>query len=211
MRNGVVSIVASAMALVACGGGGDGGTQPPTPVFTSLTLSAATLTMVDGDTAQLTATPRDQNGAAMTGLPGATFALTSGTAASVSTSGRVIALTQGSATVTASLTASGVTKTANSTVNVGPLPAAASVTASAAGTTFSPETVKVATNGQVTWSFPGQQHNVIWDGTVPPGGNIGSHSNGETEARTFPTAGPYPYHCSIHGASMNGAVIVRAP
>ena len=211
MRNRVVWSVASAMALVACGGGGTEPPPPPTSVFTSLTLSAATLNMVDGDTAQLTATPRDQNGAAMSGLPAATFTLASGTAASVSTAGRVIALTQGTATVTASLTANGVTKTANSTVNVGPLPAAASVTASGTGTVFTPETVKISTGGQVTWSFPGQAHNVIWDGTAPPGGNIGNHSNGESESRTFPTEGPHPYHCSIHGAGMSGTVVVRPP
>jgi plastocyanin len=148
----------------------------------------------------------------MTGLPAATFTLTSGTAASVSTAGRVIAVQQGTATVTASLTSSGVTKTAMTNVNVTALQANASVTASAAGTTFDPATVKIAAGGQVTWSFPGQLHNVMWDGAVdPPGGDIGNHSNGDTEARSFPNAGSYPYHCSIHGASMNGTVTVRTP
>lgn len=205
--------LALTVVLTACGGDGDGGTPPPPPsVFTTLTVSATTLTMVDGDEVQLTATPRDQNGAAMTGLPAATFTLTSGTAATVSTTGRVTAVQQGTATVTASLTSGGVTKTATTNVNVTALPATAGVTASATGTTFDPATVTIATGGQVTWSFPGQAHNVIWDGSVdPPGGDIPSRSNGQTEARSFPTAASYPYHCSIHGAGMNGTVIVRTP
>jgi plastocyanin len=214
MHNAWKRNLALAVLLGACGGGGNGGTPPPPPpVFTSLTVSAATLAMVDGDTAQLVATPRDQNGAAMTGLPAATFTLAApSTAASVSTTGRVIALQQGAATVTASLTSGGVTKTATTNVNVSALSANADVTASATGTTFAPDTVKIATGGQVTWSFPGQAHNVIWDGSVdPPSGDIPTHSNGQTEARSFPDAGLYPYHCSIHGAGMNGAVIARTP
>jgi plastocyanin len=215
MHNVVILSVALTVIVAACGGGGgNGGTPPPPPpVFTSLTVSASTLNMVDGDEEQLMATPRDQNGAAMSGLPAATFTLAApSTAASVNMAGRVTALNPGTATVTASLTSSGVTKTATTNVNVTALPATAGVTASAAGTTFDPATVKIATGGQVTWSFPGQLHNVIWDGAVdPPGGDIGNHGNGDTEARSFPNAGSYPYHCSIHGASMNGTVTVRAP
>ena len=211
MHNVWRSIPVLAIALAACGGGG-GGTPPPVQsVFTTLAVSATTLNMVDGDVTDLVATPRDQNGAAMTGLPLATFTLTSGTAASVSTQGRVTAIQQGSSTVTASLTSGGVTKTATTTVNVSALPTSRTVTASATGTTFDPDTAKIATGGTVTWSFPGQAHNVIWDGAAPPLGNIGTRSNGETEPRTFPNTGTYAYHCSIHGASMNGRVIVRTP
>jgi plastocyanin len=211
MHNAWKSIPVLTVMLTACGG--DGGTPPPPPqsVFTTLGVSATTLNMVDGDTVQLTATPRDQNGAAMTGLPDPTFTLTSGTAASVSTAGRVIALQQGAATVTASLTSGGVTKTATTNVNVDALPTSRTVTASAAGATFDPSEVKIAAGGTVTWSFPGTAHNVIWDGAAPPLGNIPTRSNGATEGRTFPNAGPYAYHCSIHGAGMNGRVIVRTP
>lgn len=207
------SSVVLAFVLAACGGGGDGGTQPPgQSVFTSLTVSASTLNLVDGDQTQLVATPRDQNNAAMTGLPGATFVVTGpDTAASVSTTGQVTAIKQGSATVTASLTSGGVTKTATTTVNVSALQSTRTVTASATGATFDPDTVKLATGGTVTWSFPGIPHNVIWDGAAPPGGNIATRSNGDSENRTFPSAGAFAYHCSIHGASMSGRVVVRTP
>lgn len=207
MHNVWKSIPFVAIALAACGGGN--GTPPPQPVLDRLVVSPTTLNLVDGDTARLTATPLDQNGAAMPGFQ-ATFSVT-GTAASVTPQGRVTALEQGTATVTASLTVSGVTKTAPATVNVTALQTSRTVTASATGATFNPDTVKIATGGTVTWSFPGIAHNVIWDGAAPPLGNIGTRSNGDTEDRTFPNAGPYAYHCSIHGAGMNGRVIVRTP
>lgn len=210
MHNAWKSITVLTLVLGACGG--DDGTPPQGSVFTTLGISAANLNLVDGDTARLTATPRDQNGAPMS-LPGATFTA-SGTAASVSTTGLVTALAQGTSTVTASLTAGGVTRTATTNVNVSALPTSPTVTASATGQTFDPDTVKVATGGTVTWSFPGMAHNVIWDGAAPPGGDITPPpplSNGATADRTFPNAGTYLYHCSIHGPSMDGRVIVRVP
>jgi plastocyanin len=208
MHNVWKSITVLTLVLAACG---DDGTPPPGSVFTTLGISATNLNLVDGDTIRLTATPRDQTGAAMSGLPDPTFTVTSGTAASVSTTGLVTALAQGASTINASLTAGGITKTATTTVNVSALQTSRTVIASGTGQTFDPDTVKIATGGTVTWSFPGIAHNVIWDGTAPPDGNIGAQSNGATVDRTFPSAGTYLYHCSIHGANMNGRVIVRTP
>ena len=108
MHNAVTSCLILAIAVAACGGGGDGPTPPPpTPVFTSLSVSPANPAMVEGDTLQLSATPRDQNGAAMSGLPGATFSRTAGTSVTVSGDGRVIAVDPGGSTVTATLTVGG--------------------------------------------------------------------------------------------------------
>jgi plastocyanin len=39
------------------------------------------------------------------------------------------------------------------------------------------------------------------------GGNVATTSNGSA-SRTFPTAGTYPYHCTIH-SGMNGEVKVQ--
>jgi hypothetical protein len=108
MHNVRKSIPVVAIMLAACGGGN--GTPPAQSAFTTLGVSATSLNLVDGDQVQLVATPRDQNGAAITGLPQPTFTVTSGAAASVSTSGLVTALAQGSSTVTASLTAGAVTR-----------------------------------------------------------------------------------------------------
>jgi plastocyanin len=147
----------------------------------------------------------------MAGLPAATFALTAGTSVSVSGSGRVIALNPGGSTVTATLTSGGTTKQATSTPVVTALGTTAGVTASGAGTSFSPDTVKIAVNGTVTWTFSegaNAPHNVTF-ATPPVGGNIGNMSSGSV-ARTFGTVGRFSYQCTLH-AGMNGAVIVRTP
>lgn len=211
MHNIAISCLVLAVALSACGGGdGDGGTNPPpAAVFTTLTVAPPSPAMVEGDTVQLTATPRDQNGAAMTGLPAATFLLTTGTSVSVSGSGRVIALDPGSSTVTATLASGGTTRTATSTPTVSALGTAATVTASGTGQTFSPASVKIAVGGTVTWSFPGPEtHNVTFS-TPVAGGNIGNKNSG-SEARTFGTAGQVAYQCTLH-SGMSGEVVVRTP
>jgi plastocyanin len=212
MHNVAIASLALAILLSACGGGGDGGTQPPPPaVFSSLTVSPASPNLVDGDTVQLSATPRDQNGAAMAGLPAATFSLTTGTSVSVSTSGRVIALNPGGSTVTATLTSGATMFSAISTPTVAALSTAADVSVSGAGQSFSPDTVKIAVNGTVTWTFSAganAPHNVTF-GTAPAGGNIGDTTTGSA-ARTFGTAGRFSYQCTRH-PGMNGAVVVRTP
>jgi plastocyanin len=212
MDNVVVSSFVLAVALSACGGGGGGGgTQPPpTSVFTTLSISPSSPDMVIRDTLQMTATPRDQNGAPMTGLGAATFERVSGTAVSVSPTGRVIADALGAAEIRASLTSGTTTRTATANATVSSLSTTASVTASGTGALFNPDEVKIATGGSVTWSFPGPEiHNVTFDGVSPTGGNIGDRSSG-SEARSFAAAGRYAYHCSRH-AGMSGAVVVRAP
>jgi plastocyanin len=162
------------------------------------------------DTLQMTATPRDQNGAAMTGVGVATFERVSGTAVSVSTTGRVIAEAPGSAQIRASLTSGTTTHTATANATVRSLGTTADVTASGAGSTFTPDTVKIAVNGTVRWSFPGPEtHNVTFDGTPPTGGDIADRNSG-TQERTFAAVGRHSYHCTRH-AGMNGAVIVRTP
>ena len=214
MHNIAISSLALAVVLSACGGGGDGGggTQPPPPaVFTTLTVTPASPDLVKGDTLQLSATPRDQNGAAMAGLPLATFAVTAGTSVSVSGSGRVIALNPGGSTVTATLTSGATTKQATSTPVVAALATTEIVSASGAGTSFSPDTAKIAVNGSVTWTFTSggnSPHNVTF-ATAHPQGHIGNTTSGSV-ARDFATVGRFPYQCTLH-AGMSGVVIVRTP
>lgn len=214
MSNVRLTTLALAGMLSACGGGGNGGTQPPpTAVFTSLAIAPANPDLVLRDTLQMSATPRDQNGAAMTGLPLATFERVAGTgtAVSVSATGRVIADQTGSAQIRASLTSGGTTHTATTNATVDPLETAADVAVSGGGTSFSPDTVKIAVNGSVTWTFTSganSPHNVTF-GTPPAGGNIPNTTAGAV-TRTFVTAGRFTYQCTLH-AGMNGAVIVRTP
>ena len=211
MHNVALTALVLAILLSACGGGGNGGTQPPPQaVFTTLTVSPANPALVEGDVVQLSATPRDQNGAAMTGLPPASFALTTGTSVSVSATGEVVALDPGASTVTATLTSGGTTRTATSTPNVSALRNTADVTASGTGQTFSPDTVKIAVNGTVTWAFPGPNiHNVTFQSPQNTALNIDNTSSGSV-SRTFAAVGVHGYRCTLH-AGMTGAVVVRTP
>jgi plastocyanin len=180
-------------------------------VFTSLAISPGTPDLVVRDTLQMSATPRDQNGAVMTGLPSATFERLTGNAVSVSATGRVIADQTGSSQIRASLTSGGTTHTATTNATVAALGTTADVAVSGGGTSFSPDTVKIAVNGSVTWTFTSganSPHNVTF-GTPPAGGNIGNTTTGAA-TRTFANAGRFTYQCTIH-AGMSGAVIVRTP
>ena len=211
MCNLRLATLALAGMLSACGGGGDGGTQPPPPaVFTSLVIAPTNPDLVLRDTLQMSATPRDQNGAAMTGKPTSKRA-SSWTAVSVSATGRVIADQTGSAQIRASLTSGGATHAATTNATVAALGTTADVTVSGGGTSFSPDTVKIAVNGSVTWTFTSggnSPHNVTFV-TPPTGGNIGNTTTGAA-TRTFATAGRFTYQCTLH-AGMNGAVVVRTP
>jgi plastocyanin len=211
MRNPLISTVALILVTAACGGGNGGTPPPPSPVFTSLSISPVNPNLVVGEAIQMTATPRDQNGAPMTGLGSPTFALVpgSGNAVSVSETGRVVAEQQGSAQIRARLTSGGTTHEAMTTATVGTLSPTASVTASGSGATFSPDSVRIAVNGKVTWSFPGPEtHNVTF-ANPPPGGNIPNRNSG-TEDRTFPAAGIFNYQCTLH-SGMSGKVVVGTP
>src|SRR5262249_55806920 len=73
-------------------------------------------------------------------------------------------------------------------------------------TAYSPSPVTVAVGGTVTWTNNDSvAHNSVsntsvWtSGTIAPGGKF---------SMTFPTAGSYPYHCSIH-PGMVGTITVQ--
>jgi plastocyanin len=83
---------------------------------------------------------------------------------------------------------------------------------------FTPVDLNAAKGATVTWSWDacsggdpyggGQtcvSHNIVFDDGAT---GSGVQSSG-TFARTFATAGTYPYHCSIHGAAMSGRVLVQ--
>jgi plastocyanin len=71
---------------------------------------------------------------------------------------------------------------------------------------FVPPSSTIAAGGQVTWTWAAGAvtHNV----TFASGTNSVDQSSG-TFSRTFPTAGSFPYQCTIHGASMSGTVVVQ--
>jgi plastocyanin len=182
-------------------------------VFTSVQITPASPTVAAGATVQLTATPLDQAGRAMAGLPAATWTTSDATKATVSAAGVVSGVAAGTATVTARISQAGVTREAAATVTVGgtttPPTAPATATVTTPGTTFSPANVTIAMGGSVTWQFTGStRHNVTFSGTAPTGGNIPDTDAGGSASRTFGAAGTYSYTCTRH-AGMNGTVVVQ--
>jgi plastocyanin len=184
--------------VVVSGGGG-------TPAYTSLQLTPQSPLVSVGASVQLTATPLDQNGAPMTGLPAATFASADATVAAVNLTGLVTGVSLGGTTITATLTSGGVTHTALSVVTVGS-PASATITTP--NLTFSPDDIAIAPGQTVLWTFSGTTHNVTFETIAPPGGNIPDTAPGTSASRTFPQVGDYKYFCSIH-SNMKGRVRVK--
>lgn len=204
MRIAGVCMMVAAVVLTGCGGddGDDGGTGPGTAVFTTLEVTPTAPTVVVGFTTPLSATAKDQNGTTMSGLT-MTYTSNDNSKATVTNAGVITGVALGTARITATGTIGSVTKTQNVDVTVGAAPATASVAATASST-FTPHDVVVARNGSVSWSFA-IVHNVVFDTQGAPQ-NIPDTGTG-TVSRTFPTAGTYQYHCSIH-AGMQGSVIV---
>jgi uncharacterized protein YjdB len=184
-------------------------TVTPAPVFTSMSITPATPSVVAGLTTQLTASAQDQNGAPMAG---ATFTYRSAdlTIATVSSTGLVTGAAVGTIHIYVTGTFGAVTQSASVLVTV----VAANVTVLATtGNVFTPQTVSIPRGGKVMWAFEAL-HNVTFalsGGSTrippPPPPDIPNTSSGSA-TRTFPAPGRYVYRCTIH-PSMSGIVYVR--
>ena len=100
---------AAVLLLAAYGDGGTTPTPPATPVATSVTLTATSLSFASlGQTQQLTATIQDQNGSTMSGasVTWSTSAASVATVSSTSGTSHFIALVTSVANGTATITAS---------------------------------------------------------------------------------------------------------
>jgi plastocyanin len=170
-----------------------------------------------GATVQLTAMGLDQAGRPMTGLPAAQWTTADAAKATVSATGLVTGVAAGTVGVTARITHGGTTREATVTVTVGGAPTPPptnpspplTATVTTPGESFSPASVTIRTGGTVTWQFTGgTRHNVTFNGTAPPGGNIPDTDAGGSAQRQFPTAGTYAYTCTRH-SGMNGTVVVQ--
>lgn len=106
--------LAFASAIIGCGGGGGDTPTTPTPVaVATVELSASTVDLAPNGTAQLTATARSSSGTALTDRS-FSWAVVSPAVASVSASGLVTGVADGTTTVT--VTSEG--KSAAATINV---------------------------------------------------------------------------------------------
>src|SRR5438128_376606 len=120
--SGLVTSVAQGSASITATSEGQSTAVPVTvttvPVA-SLQVSPASANMFVGQTLSLTATPKDAAGNTLTGRP-VTWASSSPSVATVSNTGQVAGVTQGSATITATSES----KTARATINVAIVPVA---------------------------------------------------------------------------------------
>jgi plastocyanin len=86
------------------------------------------------------------------------------------------------------------------------------------GTTYTPNCVKVAKGGTVTWKGDFVSHPLqggASEGTGTPGtpdssSPIGSVTMGMEKAITFPASGTFGFYCTVHGGvGMRGAILVE--
>ncbi len=173
--------------------------------FSTLNLTPASLVLSIGQTGQLVATPLDAGGVPVTGLGTPGYSSSNPGVASVSPGGLVTAVAGGSATITASLTDGGTTRTGTATIAVVTGPVA---TITTPGNTFQPNDITVTPGTTVIWQISGTIHNVTFKNATPPGGAIGDTPPGNAVARLFTTAGTYDYECTIH-KGMKGRVRVQ--
>src|SRR5690242_12636039 len=145
---------ATAIVFAASCGGGD--TEPDNTVATVAVTGSSTIQ--PGTTSQLTAIPRNAAGTAITGLT-ATWSSSSNAVATVSNTGLVTAVANGTTTITA--TVAGVNGTR--VVNVQTITVSPSATVTVQGNSFSPGQVDISSGGQVTWNFNDiTEHNVTF-------------------------------------------------
>jgi plastocyanin len=196
----VYSGFAIILLLSACGGSGT--TVPVVGPVTTVSISAPSTTIALGGTMQLTASPTDANGNAVSGQT-ATWASLNQAVASVSTSGLVSGLTFGAVTITATI--SGIPGSTALTVAA---PGAAATVQANTSQQFKPAQVDITAGGTVTWQFSTLAHNVTFGGSA-----AGTPANildiaSASVARTFTTAGTFAYSCTLH-PGMNGTVVVH--
>lgn len=107
-------------------------------------------------------------------------------------------------------------KTNNNPTGGNPGPVASGNTVSLLdNNSFSPSTLTVTAGATVTWNWPQctgdgystcASHNVTFD----DGSNVASSTQSQGDfTHTFASPGTYKYHCTIHGTSMSGQIVVQ--
>ena len=90
----------------------------------------------------------------------------------------------------------------------GPTTPPAQVAITIASFAFSPRVDTVAVGGTVTWTNNDQAPHTATSSASPALWDSGNLNNGQSFARAFPTAGSFPYVCSLH-SGMSGTIVAR--
>ena len=176
-------------------------------MFTTLEVTPASptlFTVAPGNSVTLAVTAKDQNGDTLPAAGSATFSSDNPAVADVSAGGTVTVAAPGTARITASLTADGVTKTGASAVTA--LVALQNAGVLAPETTYQPAIANMRPGGVVIWSFESVVHDVVF--TTPGAPENVPAFGGGFVSRTFPTSGTYSYECTLH-PGMTGVVQVH--
>ena len=70
---------------------------------------------------------------------------------------------------------------------------------------FTPQQFSVTPGGSVTWEWRGSN---LHDVTFDDGPASATQTDGQYQ-RQFSAPGTYAYHCTVHGLSMSGSVVVQ--
>jgi plastocyanin len=204
-RPGSLALALVVTALAACKGGDS--TSPGTLVLSAVRLFAPKGTIMVGETVQLTASPKDQNGDPYNAT--VTWTSSSSGVATVSATGLVTGLAVGAATITA---ASGSVSSTPLVVNViaagGTYPLTAEVYMP--GNIYSPFVTDIARTAMVTFYFPADPdgHNVIFRKGTPGTPADIDILKSTTRTLQFNTVGTFSYDCTVH-PGMTGIVVVH--
>ena len=197
-----IRTIVGALALLAgCGGGSDVGGPSGSGGVASVALSATSLSLLVGRSDQLVAVAKDAAGNPVAGAPAPAWSTSSPAVATVTSGGLVTAIAQGTADVTATI--SGKSATARVTVTPAPL----AVTVNMPGLSFTPFRATLKVGGTVSYVFPAQAHNVLYERVPGAPADIPGQVANQTVTRRFDTIRLYKYSCSLH-PGMDGEVDV---
>ena len=85
-------------------------------------------------------------------------------------------------------------------------PAGGNTVQATAQLTFTPVSLSIKKGDTVTWNnSSGVAHNVTFDNGAPFNQAL---NDGSQISRTFTATGTFNFHCSIHGPSMHGTIVV---